>query len=185
MVKFVARKSVPLDSLHPYPGNPRVHADALLVELVKAFGQTKAILVRQHDVDEQARLTILAGHGIHKAMLEAGLKTARVDILDATDDEARRIVLSDNRASDLASDDQDLTIAQLEALDGDYSATGWSEDDYLLLTREEQLPDGGDAPQDELTQRFGVIVECGSEADQVALLSELADRGLNVRAIVA
>ena len=58
------------------------------------------------------------------------------------------------------------------------------EENYLAKILGEEMPPAGDAPTDDLSNRWGVVIECGSEDEQTGLLDELTGRGLNVRAIV-
>lgn len=189
MSKYLGRQDLALSQLQPFPDNARQHDDEFLLALVKRFGQTRSIVVRplkpkRGSTPDQDPYQIIAGHGIVHALGQAGFDSARADIIECDDDEALRLNLSDNRSQERGWDDPELLDVQLSKLDGDYDMTGWTEADHLLLRGEEDMPEPGDAPQDDLLQRWGVIVECGTEDDQVKLLGELADRGLNVRAIV-
>jgi hypothetical protein len=60
--------------------------------------------------------------------------------LDVDDDAARRIVLADNRTSELGSFDMEALTELLDSLDGDLAGTGYDDDDFadLLASVNEQ-----------------------------------------------
>ena len=63
------------------------------------------------------------------------------------------------------------------------SALVFAEDDYEHNA--DKLGDAkGDAPQDDLPQAFGVIVECDTEQQQTRLLAQLDGEGFRVRALM-
>lgn len=81
----------------------------------------------------------------------SGRDTIRCEVIQCDDAEARRINLADNRTAELATDDPDDLRALLAGLDGDFTGTGWAEDDYLsLLADAEPEPESGGGGGDEL-----------------------------------
>lgn len=174
--------AVPLAELERFPGNARKHATKELRESVR-LGQYKSLLVcRRPD----GRLVIVAGNGTADAMEAEKMTHAQVEVWNYTDAEARRVNVADNHLSDLGSDDQEALGALLEQFDGDYEGLGYTDQEIAKILGREPMPDPGDADTDgQDSQRWGLIVECGSEEEQVELLDELIGKGLNVRAIMA
>lgn len=123
----------PLTDLHAYHRNPRRgDVDAIATSLT-AHGQYKPVTVnvgthtgRPHEV--------LAGNHTVAAARQLGWSHVAAVWVDVDDDEARRIVLADNRTSDLASYSTPDLSGLLAELDGDYDGTGWTAEsalDYL------------------------------------------------------
>ena len=180
-MKYLETITVPLASLNRFPGNARRHADAELRESVKE-GQYKSLLCRRLP---DGQLIIVAGNGTADALEEVGATEAQIEVWDYSDREARRINLKDNRLSDLAKDDPDLLALALADLDGDTAGLGWTDKQVTRILAGDILPDAGDAdPDADEGSRWGLIIECTTEADQVRLLKEFSEQGLNVRAIV-
>lgn len=131
-VRWVETVDLPIDSLQPYPGNPRKHDENALDESVTTNGQYRAIVARRlPDGTHQ----ILAGHGTCNAVARTGAATVRVEVIEADDRAARRIVLADNRTSELATYDDTLLLDVLDAAsrDGGFLGTGWDTDAYREL----------------------------------------------------
>lgn len=175
----LGEKRLRLDSLTRFPGNARIHADDQIRASVRRLGQYRPLVVRVLDNDT---MVILAGNGTADALQAEGLTEADCALLKCTDDEATRINVADNRISDLATDDKDALVELLSYLDGDYEGTGWAATEVDRMI-DPPLPDElGDS--EEAGMRWGVIVECGSEDEQLRLLETLSADGLAVRALM-
>jgi hypothetical protein len=93
-------ETVAIASLKPYGKNPRVgHVDAIARSLEKN-GQYRPIVANRRD------RTILAGNHTWKAAQQLGWDSISVTFVDVDDEQARRIVLVDNRSNDIASYDE-------------------------------------------------------------------------------
>lgn len=112
---------MPLAELRRFPGNARRGNTAEIRKSIRRHGQYRAIVVRSHD----GQMTVLAGNHTADALEAEGHETARCEIIQCSDDEARRINLGDNRLSDIAEDDDQALAELLTALDGDLDGTGW------------------------------------------------------------
>ncbi len=117
--------------LHPHPRNYRRHTDrqlAILRESLRVHGQQKPVVITPDG-------TILAGHGLVEAAKLEGWTEIACHVYDGPYPEA--FLAIDNRASDLAEDDEAALAELLRDLDAQdqLSATGWGEDDLneLLL----------------------------------------------------
>lgn len=148
---FLATRDIRLDDLERYPGNARRGNVAEIRKSLKRHGQYRAIVVRSHD----GMFTILAGNHTADALKAEGHDTARCEVIECSDDEARRINAADNRLGELPDPetgeryDSDALTELLASLDGDFDGTGWTEDDLAaLLGEEEPEPAGGGDPDD-------------------------------------
>lgn len=140
--------TVAVDDLTPFEGNPRVGDVEAIAESLRVNGQYRPLVVRAETNE------ILAGNHTWKAAKSLGWATVKVSYLhELTDEQARRIVLADNRYSDLASYDEQALAALLASV-SDLAGTGYDEAsvDALLasLTGAEDSPaltDPDDVPE--------------------------------------
>lgn len=133
-------------SLTENPANARTHPKAQIAKLKKAitqFGFVSPIII-----DEQ--LTILAGHGRHRAALELGLaEVPTIMLRDMSEADVRAFVLADNIIADKAGYDKGILRTELQYLaDVGYEVeiTGLDtiEIDSLLSIDTEELSDSDD-----------------------------------------
>lgn len=118
--------AVPVRNLKHYGRNPRRGDVDLIAASLKRNGQYKAVVVRKGTNE------ILAGNHTVKAAKQLGWDRVAVTWVDCTDEEAARIVLTDNRTSDLGTYDVD----QLQGLLGtlpDLEGTGYTQDDLEAM----------------------------------------------------
>lgn len=107
---------VPVSALEEYSGNARQGDVDGIARSLQINGQYRSIVVRRETRE------ILAGNHTFKAAKKLGWKNIKVTYLDGlTDEQARRIVLADNRYNDLATYNvPDLTklLEEMTTLDG-------------------------------------------------------------------
>lgn len=184
----IAHLAVPLSGLQPYPGNPRRGRLDVVKRSLERHGQYRPIVVNNRTMQ------VLAGNHTMRAAHELGWDELAVTFVDVDEDQAARIVLVDNRASDLASTDDDELVALLESLnesEGGLDATGYELDDLdALLERISAREGGTDEPEPDTSPQLGaleyrLIVECDDEHQQAEWLERLQDAGLKVQAIAA
>lgn len=109
---------VPITSLNPYPGNPRQGDIGLIADLLRIHGQWRPIVV------SRTTRNILAGNSTADAALQLGWSTIWVTWVDTDDEGEKRIVIADNRTSDLATYDTDaLAAAIAQTIIGDNGYT--------------------------------------------------------------
>lgn len=168
---------VPIDDLHPFPGNARRGDVDVIVSSLETLGQYKPIVVNERD------MTILAGNHTWEAARKIGWSHIDAVMIDADEQTARKINVVDNRANDLADYDDDALVAILKDLD-DLIGTGWSDEELeKLLTK--GLPVEGDADVDDnMEYTYGVVIECASEDDQKLILDEQIALGRKVRSLI-
>lgn len=119
-------ETVPIDTLQPHPGNPRIGNVAAIADSLKAHGQYSPI------VAHAGTRNILAGTHTWKAARSLGWDTIAVTWFTGDEEAARRVVLADNRTADLATYDTDALAALLDALP-DLDGTGYDAGDVADL----------------------------------------------------
>ena len=120
-------ESVAVEKLESHPNNPRRGDVDTIVESLKTNGQFRPIVISSDNV-------VLAGNHTLQAAVKLGLPKIDVVRLPVTgdSDEAVRVMLADNRSSDMSTyDDADL-IVLLEGLT-DLEGTGYIPDDLTDL----------------------------------------------------
>jgi len=115
--------------LRPHPRNYRRHPERqleLLRESLRIHGQQKPVVITPDG-------TILAGHGLVEAAKAEGWEEIGCHVYDGPYPEA--FLAIDNRASDLAEDDEAALAALLRDLDaaGNLNAAGYEEDELSEL----------------------------------------------------
>lgn len=120
-------ESVAIDSLIEYPHNPRHGKVEAIAESLDAHGQFRPLVV------QKSTRYVLAGNHTLAAAVELGWTQIQVVFLDVDDEQAKKIVLADNRTSDLAHYNEPSLAELLTSLDGDLVATGYDADDLDRL----------------------------------------------------
>lgn len=117
---------VPIASLKPYPKNARIGDVRAIAESLETNGQYRPIVVNKNTSE------ILAGNHTWKAAKELGWKKIAVAWVDVTDEQAKKIVIADNRTHDLGMYDSDALSNLLNSLP-DLVGTGYDEWDLENL----------------------------------------------------
>lgn len=110
---------VSVKKLKLYPGNPRRGDVERIAESLETHGQYRPIVV------QKSTSYVLAGNHTLRAARDLGWEEIEVVKIAVSDDEAKRIVLADNRLGDIAIYDQPALAELLSSLDGDLSGTGF------------------------------------------------------------
>ena len=105
--------AVPLDSLVPFEGNPRVGDVEAIARSYAAFGQRKPLVARRA---EDGRLVLEAGHHQVAAARSLGWDAVAVVVVEETEEAARAFALADNRTSDLGHSDEAGLLGLLSGL---------------------------------------------------------------------
>ena len=104
--------SIDIDQIHPHPRNVRQGDIGAISESLKAHGQYRAV------VYQESTKRILAGNHTWKAAKALGWKQIAATPIVCDDEQALRILLADNRSSDLATyDDKELMSLLQEIAD--------------------------------------------------------------------
>ena len=168
-------RSTPIEALTLHPDNPR-HGDiGAIMQSIEQNGFV-GVLVAQCSTGR-----VITGNHRLQAAANLGFTKLKVEWKDCSDEEALRLLLADNRTSDLATND-DAVIADLlmslAETDAGFDGTGYDGDDLddLLadLGRDELAgpePSIPDLPTDPITKPGDVIIMgehrliCGDATD--------------------
>lgn len=142
----LADLAVPVDELAPYHRNPRTGDLDSIAESLSTNGQYRPIVVNRGTHTGRTN-EILAGNHTFKAAEQLGWDTIAVTWLDVDDDAAAKIVIVDNRTSDLAGYDSVLLADILTELP-DLQGTGYDQAQLDQLLDETALPTPIDLPTD-------------------------------------
>lgn len=138
--------AVPVDDLTGYYRNPRTGDVGAIAESLRVNGQYKAIVVNRGTHTGRPN-EILAGNHTWAAAKELGWEQIAATFVDVSDEDAARIVVVDNRTSDLAGYDSELLADILEELP-DLGGTGYDQNALDKLLDHRALPDTIDLPSD-------------------------------------
>jgi ParB-like chromosome segregation protein Spo0J len=135
--------SVPLSSLESYPTNPRRGDIEAIAQSLKAHGQYRPIVV------QYGSNFILAGNHTYKAAKKLGWKKIKITYVEVDEESARKIVLADNRLTDLATYNEPLLKSLLTALP-ELEGTGFTQSEVetldRLMTGKDKDPVSGSKP---------------------------------------
>lgn len=183
-----AVSEVPVEELRPHPRNPRVGDSSRISESLTRNGLYGCV------VAQLSTGYILAGNHTYEAASRLGAEKVPVYWVDVDDATALRILLADNRTSDLAANDERLLAQLLGEIVREARSllgTGYDRGDYDRLVKqalaERPAPVRGpeeDAGDEEETT-WEVVAHARSDAEQRELLAELSQRGFRCRAMTA
>ena len=137
---------VPVDRLSTHPENARRGNTAVIRESIRTNGFYGACVV------QRSPGRILVGNHRYLAAVEEGLAEVPGVWVDKSDEEARRLLLVDNRSTDLASYDYTVLLRLLDEQKEETSllGTGWDDEDLVrLLAKIDPEPPEGWATFDE------------------------------------
>lgn len=129
----------PIDSIKPYPGNPRQNDAAVtpVAASLKEFGFRKPIVVDRDGV-------IICGHTCHRAAEQLGLAKVPVHVAeDLTPEQVKAFRIADNKLGELADWDNELLKLELDELQQcnvDLGLLGFSSDDLAALVADDLKP---------------------------------------------
>ncbi|MFI1182527.1 ParB N-terminal domain-containing protein [Streptomyces sp. NPDC020799] len=138
--------AVPVADLAPYHRNPRTGDLAAIAESLATHGQYKPIVVNKGTLTGRPN-EILAGNHTAKAARTLGWDEIAVTWLDVDEDTAAKIVIVDNRTSDLAGYDTELLADILSDLP-DLKGTGYDKEQLDDLLDDTSLPSPIELPTD-------------------------------------
>lgn len=139
---------VDLKALEPYPGNARQGDVGALCESLASLGAYRPIVANRRTG------RILVGNHTHAAAGALGWDQVAVWWVDVDEETERKIVVADNRASDLGTYDADALRALLiEAASDDLSGTGFDGDDVDSILNGGPTKPGG-------SKGRGVTITC-------------------------
>ena len=157
--------NVPIESISPHPRNPRRGVTSVIVESINHNGFYGVVVV------QKSTNYILAGNHRYLAARQAGATSIPVAWVDVDDRHAEKIMLADNRTSDLAEYDDAALAALLKELSESESlvGTGYTEADLASL-----LPDPPSEEHDppEEDRHDALVEKWGVESGQIWEIGE-------------
>ncbi len=140
MVTHLTTKYVPTDRLRPHPDNPRRGDVEAIRDSLQAHGQYRPIVVNRPTME------VLVGNHTLRAAKALGWPEIAANLIDVDAEQARRILLVDNRTNDLAGYNPQALADLLSELP-DLEGTGYDHDALGELL-DELAPDpiGEDEP---------------------------------------
>jgi hypothetical protein len=184
--RIKAHRTVRVRDLVPHELNPRLHSQEqreALEALLGEIGFARSLLVYELP---DGRLKLIDGH-LRQGTLDPD-EEITVEVLDVSDDEARKLLLSIDPLARMAEyDDRALAaLRQTVASDNAVLAAFWSSLEEKDAETREQLRAVTRRPAGKvLPEQYAVIVECGGEAEQKSLLLRFQREGLTCRALVS
>ncbi len=121
-----------IDTLLPFPNNPRRGNVKKLRESLEANGQYKPIVV------QASTRYILAGNHLWQAAKELGWSKVNIVEVDVNNTQAKKIVASDNRLGELGSYDEQELLDLLQDISLEGTGYDTQDIDDLLALLEEQ-----------------------------------------------
>jgi len=173
---------VDVATLQRHPANPRKGDLAAVVESIETngfFGFIVAQVSTRH---------VIAGNHRLMAAKQLGIDEVPTVWVDVDDEQAMRILLADNRTSDLATYDNDQLEALLTELAGSdlgLIGTGYDDEDLDRLLGDFSLPEPGDAAVEGFITEYRIVVTCEGEGAQFALLERLMGEGFECEALIS
>lgn len=159
--------------LKPHPRNWRLHPEGqrrALRAMIAEVGFARSCTVYQ---DANGDLILIDGH--LRAELDPDAEVT-VEILDVTPEEADKLLLTFDPIAQLATanaEQRQQLFAALEARTRDAAET------FRRLTPRPFEPDPAHRPE----PRFAIVIDCASEAQQLALLDRFHQESLACRAL--
>lgn len=169
---------VPVDSIKVHPENPRRGNVEVIEESISRNG------VYQPVVAQRSTGHIIVGNHRYLAMRAQGLKEIPVIWRDLSDEDVLRIMLVDNRSSELGEFDLEQLVGILDDLQGDLVGTGYTEDSlddltaYLEATRLSDLVPETPGQAEEADQGVGSVIIREGQAELVVVYEQGAREGL-------
>jgi hypothetical protein len=176
--RITAHVQVRAGDLVPHPLNFRRHPDdqrAALTASYEEIGFARSLLgYRLPD----GRIQLIDGHLRRDLSPEMEVT---VEVLDVTEEEARKLLLTIDPLAALAKTDAEA-LAKLAAIT---AADSQVLNDFWKSLASEDVPKGNaDEDPAELPGQFLVLIECRDEAQQVELLRRFAGEGLTCKALL-
>lgn len=169
----------PLAELKPYYKNPRRGNLELIRESLRANGQYRSVFANVGTFTGRPN-EVLGGNHTVAGMKAEGFETAAVDWVDVDEETAKRMVLADNRISDVAKNDDEVLKELVVSLE-DLAGSGFTDEDLAKMLDEGDDPDTDPQLPD---ASYAIIVDCADEEDQARLLVAFEDEGLSARPLM-
>lgn len=178
--KIVRVELVDVNELIPHPRNPRRGDLEVIKESLLTHGQYKPIVVNL-----QTR-HILAGNHTHRAAKELGYKKVWVAWVDVPEEEELKILVVDNRSSDLATyDTSELgqLLRDIADMEGGLFGSGFTEEDLESLDLEDPRVEDGELYSDRSSDGRVRIVLLVDKEHEMIVRDALIDLAAKVESL--
>lgn len=118
-ISIIRTERAKINQYEPHPENARRGNHDVIKESLERFGQYKPVVVNE------ATGRIVAGNNVWAVMRNQGWTEYDASIIDVDEETELEILLVDNRASDLASYDDAILMANLHQID-EAGRIGWA-----------------------------------------------------------
>jgi hypothetical protein len=183
--RIVRHVRVRAGDLVPHELNARTHPDAqrqALTDLYAEVGFARSLLAYALP---DGRLKLIDGH--LRRDIDPNMEVD-VEVLDVSDEEARKLLLSIDPLAQLADYDRTTLdrLRELTSTSSDALANLWQSIDESRTSVEEKLAKARSAPRPpELPEQYLVLIECADEEAQRALIERFQAEGLKCRALLS
>lgn len=180
-------EEIPVGEVQLHPDNAKLGDVPAIAESIDRNGFYGAL------VAQRSTGYILVGNHRWLAAREQGLERIPVIWVDCNADEARRIMVADNRTSELGEFDMEKLTSLLETFDGDLAGTGYSIDDLQDLIGGSSSSSSGNTDPDAVPASAPSItvpgdvwllgphrLVCGSSTDPTVMETLLAGEVVDV-----
>lgn len=173
--KQMELQTVKLSQIKPNPDNPRVIRDEEFQDLVKSIKNFPEML-EAREIVVNKDMMILGGNQRFRALQEAGIKEAKIKIVDWSEDKQREFIIKDNVQKgehdwDKLANEWDADELEDWGLD---LPDSWAEPEEVL---EDEAPEVQDDPVSELGKIYQLgkhRVMCGDSTD-LGAITDLLD----------
>jgi hypothetical protein len=184
--RIVRHVRIRAGDLVPHELNPRRHPAAqrqALADLYTEVGFARSLLAFALP---DGRLKLIDGH--LRQQLDPNMEV-EVEVLDVSEEEARKLLLSIDPLAALAENDATALdqLRKMTETGSDALANLWRSIDAAQALHEsmEEEIRRKPAPPPPIPEQYFVLVECADEATQLALLERFQHEGLSCRALLS
>jgi hypothetical protein len=177
--RIKAHRKVRAGDLVPHEWNFRTHSDsqkAALAGIYQEVGFARSLLAFELP---DGRLKLIDGH--LRRDIDPDMEVD-VEVLDVTEEEARKLLLTIDPLAALAEQQEQLRRRLLDitpAANTDLQLAWTAEANALLQTPHK------DPPRASAAEQFLILVTCRDEKEQIELLLNFKEKGLNCKALLA
>ena len=174
-------RKVRAGDLVPHEWNFRVHPEAqkaVLASIYQEVGFARSLLAYELP---DGRLKLIDGH--LRRDLDPDMEV-EVEVLDVNEEEARKLLLTIDPLASLAEQQEQLRQRLLEitpATTAELELFWQSSADALLQTPLKESGRGEDA----IPEQYMILITCRDEKEQVALLQDFQQKGLQCKALLS
>lgn len=183
-MEMIAARQVPLSQLRVAEWNPNQATDATIAKIrnsIEQFGFVENLVARQHP-SEKGAFEVLSGNHRLEILRELGVKKVQVVIVEVDDARARILAQTLNRTRG-----RDDPLIYRRLIDDLLQVLPIGDITSLLPEDERSLENvlgTLEAPEIEIPEVWGVIVDCRDEGEEQELLERFRSEGRECRQLL-